>query len=72
MVVTTKTLVAEAHKAGAPDVDERHISYLCRQGVLPHAKRTSDVNGGWAYPAITPFQRRAYVPLRERMPLKDE
>ena len=71
MVVTTKTLVAEAHKAGAPDVDERHISYLCRQGVLPHAKRTSDMNGGWAYPAITPFQLRAYVPLRKRMPLKE-
>jgi hypothetical protein len=71
MVVTTKMLVAEAHKAGAPDVDNRHISYLCRQGVLPHAKRTTDVTGGWTYPAITPLQLRAYLPLRERMSLKE-
>jgi hypothetical protein len=71
MVVTTTTLVAEAHKAGAPDVDGRDISYMCRQGVLPHAKRTPGVNGGWAYPAITPLQLRAYLPLRQRMSLKD-
>jgi hypothetical protein len=71
MAVTTKTLVAEAQRAGATDVDERHIGYLCRKGVLGHAKRTPGVNGGWTYPAITPMQLRAYLPLRERMPLKD-
>jgi len=71
MVVTSKLLVAEAHAVGAADVDERHIAYLCRQGILPHAKRAVGVNGGWAYPAITPIQLRAYLPLRERMPLKD-
>lgn len=71
MVVTTKTLVAEAAKAGAPDIDGRHISYLCRQGALPHAKRTTRVDGGWSYPALAPLQLRAYLPLRERMSLKD-
>lgn len=71
MVVTSKRLVAEAHAVGAADVDERHIAYLCRQGVLPHAKRARGVNGGWAYPAITPLQLRAYLPLRRHMSLKD-
>ena len=71
MAVTTKTLVAEARRVGALDVDERHIGYLCRQGVLPHAKRTPGVSGGWAYSALAPLQLRAYLPLRERMPLKE-
>jgi hypothetical protein len=71
VVVTTNTLVAEAAKAGAVDVDARHIGYLCRKGVLPHARRTGRVNGGWAYPIVAPLQLRAYLALRERMPLTD-
>ncbi len=67
--ISTKRLLEIAAAAGEPCMDRRVIEYLCRQGVLLHARRVGGVSGGWTYSPLAPFQLERYLELRKRMPL---